>query len=76
MQAQISKILIKKQKKQTVFLFDKPKRNRPLTPWERQQEKEDAKIWMRPERHYLYDKPTYNLFPPTPLVNFHLGYKP
>lgn len=46
-----------------------------MTPWELQEEKELSRIFMRPERRYIFDKPTYPFFPPTPVVNFALRYK-
>lgn len=45
-----------------------------MTPWELAQEKEDARIWKRPERRFIKDKPFYPGII-EPLVNFDLGYK-
>lgn len=63
-----------------VSLFPEPTKNRRLTPREQQWEKEDAKIWQRPERQFLLDKPTYPFFPITPKtlqpsVCFDLGFQ-
>ncbi len=49
-----------------------------MTPWEQQEEKEIAAIFMRPQRRYIFDDPFYPFFPPTPKVpkvNFDLMYK-
>lgn len=42
-------------------LFDdvEPRKNRRLTSREQQEEFEDAKIWQRFPRFYLYDRPFY-----------------
>lgn len=61
-------------KKVKLFENDKPK-NRLLTAKEREDEKLTAAIWKRPQRHYLYDVPTYPYCPICPLVNFDLKYK-
>lgn len=45
-----------------------------MTAWEREQEKQDAAIWKRPQRDFIFDIPYYGV-PPTPLVNFDLKYK-
>lgn len=59
-----------------VNLFDPPKpKNRRMTPWELQEEKEIAGIFRRPMRYFLHDKPIYPFFPPEPMVNFDLNYK-
>lgn len=54
---------------------DKIKKNRRFTAREYEQEVEEAKIWCRPPRQYVYDPPFYPWVPPTPLVNFHLNFK-
>lgn len=46
-----------------------------MTPWELQEEAEDAKIWKRPQRRFIKDIPFYPYTIPEPLVNFDLGYK-
>lgn len=45
-----------------------------MTPWEEEQEKQDAEIWKRPRRSFIFDKPFYPV-PLEPLVNFSLGFK-
>lgn len=48
-----------------------------MNAWEQQEEKQDAAIWHRPQRKYIYDKPTYPFFPPAPIIpriNFDLMY--
>lgn len=45
-----------------------------MTPWEEEQEKEDAYIWKRPRRTFIKDPPFYPWCPPEPKVNFDLGY--
>lgn len=39
-----------------------------MTPWEQQEEKQEASIWCRPQRKYILDIPTYPFFPITPKV--------
>lgn len=49
-----------------------------MTPWEQEQERQDAIAFCRPQRKYFYDKPTYPYFPPTPIIpkiNFDLMFK-
>nr|DAF43208.1 MAG TPA: TT viral ORF2 [Anelloviridae sp. ctq1T2] len=46
-----------------------------MTPWEEEQEKQDAEIWKRPRRTFIFDKPFYPDFPPEPKVNFELNYQ-
>lgn len=49
-----------------------------MTPWEKQEEKEVAAIFLRPQRDYIFDFPTYPIFPPAPKVpkvNFDLMFK-
>lgn len=46
-----------------------------MTPKEEEEEREDAKIWKRPRRTFIYDIPFYPGLPPEPYVNFDLGYK-
>lgn len=50
-------------------------KNRRLNPKELADEIETAKIWKRPIRSFIKDKPTYPWVPPTPLANFNLNYK-
>ncbi len=45
-----------------------------MTPWEQEQERQDAKIWLRPQRQFILDPPFYPFFPPEPRVNFNLGF--
>lgn len=45
-----------------------------MTPWERQEEKELATLFKRPQRHYIFDPPIYPWLPPEPKVNFELNY--
>lgn len=62
-----------------MFLFPPEPQNRRMTPWEKEQEKQEAAIWLRPQREFILDKPFYGWFPPTPVipkVNFDLYYKP
>jgi len=49
-------------------------KNRRLNTKEFAEELEDAKIWRRPPRHYLLDKPFYPDCKPEPLVNFSLNF--
>lgn len=46
-----------------------------MTPKEQQEEREDAKIWKRPQRYFIFDTPFYPWCPPEPKVNFDLIYK-
>lgn len=46
-----------------------------MTPWEEEQEKQDASIWKRPRRYFIHDRPFYDIQIPEPLVNFDLGFK-
>ncbi len=56
-------------------MFADPPKNRRMTPWEEEQEREDAKIWKRPRRSFIFDPPFYPYTIPEPLVNFNLGFK-
>ncbi len=56
-------------------MFNEESKNRRMTPWEEEQEKQDAEIWGRPRRYFIKDKPFYHGIIPEPLVNFDLGYK-
>lgn len=59
-------------------MFDTPTRNRRMTPWEREQEIQESKIWGHYVRDYILDKPWYKDLPITPIVprlNFELNYK-
>ncbi len=51
-----------------VTLFPKEKKNRRLTPYEMQTEREISKWMKRPPKHYLYDVPFYPWLPPTPVI--------
>lgn len=46
-----------------------------MTTWEYEQELEDAKIWHRVPRSYIFDKPTYPWVPQDTMytVNFDLN---
>lgn len=47
-----------------------------MTAKELQDEKMEAKLWGRPERSFIFDKPgPYYGIPPEPLVNFNLNFK-
>lgn len=46
-----------------------------MTPWELQEEKQEAKIWKRPMRSYIFDFPFYPDCPPEPKVNFDLNFQ-
>lgn len=60
-----------------------PIKNRRLTSWEQQEEKELSKIFMRPERKFLLDMPYYPWLPKNPQeflsqyykVNFELNFQ-
>lgn len=57
---------------------DTKQQNRRLTPKERQEELQEAKIWDHYPRDYILDMPFYKNMPITPLVprlNFDLNYK-
>ncbi len=43
--------------------------------WEQQDEKETARAWKRPIKHYIYDLPFYPECVPEPIVNFDLNFK-
>lgn len=45
-----------------------------MTPQEQEEEKLIASIFKRPQRHFIFDPPTYPYFPPEPKVNFNLNY--
>lgn len=53
---------------------DYVKKNRRFTSKEFEQELEDAKIWRRRPRHYIFDKPDYNTGIFEPVVNFSLNF--
>ncbi|ABU55894.1 ORF3 [Torque teno mini virus 11] len=73
---QIPKItIIHKPVKINLFNDPVPVKNRPFKPWEWEDEKFIASWLKRPQRHYFYDKPTYPIFPITPLANFDLNFK-
>lgn len=56
-------------------MFEKETPNRRLTSKEFEEELKDAAIWGHYPRLYIKDKPFYKDLPPTPLVNFDLGWK-
>ncbi len=59
-------------------MFEPPeKKNRRMTPWELEQEREIANIFKRPMRYFLFDKPFYPYVPTdeTQMVNFDLNFK-
>ncbi len=56
-------------------MFQQETKNRRMTPWELQEEKQEAAIWGRPQRYFIFDKPFYHGIIPEPLVNFNLGFK-
>jgi len=56
-------------------MFGQPyKKNRRFTPKEYEQELQEAKIWKRRPRQYIFDKPDYNLSVLEPLVNFNVNF--
>lgn len=58
-----------------VFLFPQPTPNRRLTPWEEEQDKQEASIWGRAKKYFIHDIPYYYDLNPEPLVNFKLNFK-
>lgn len=49
-----------------------------MTPWEKEQEIQEATIWGHYVRDFILDKPFYKDIPITPIVprlNFELNYK-
>lgn len=58
-----------------VELFERPKKNRRLTPPEFETELEICRWLKRPPRHYFNDTPFYPWLVPEPVVNFDLKYK-
>lgn len=46
-----------------------------MNSWELQEEREIAKLFRRPERRYIFDKPFYPYVPPSDkfMVNFDLN---
>lgn len=67
-----------KKPKITVNLFNDPVKNRRMTPWEKEQEIQESKIWGHYVREYILDKPYYKdmiITPKIPFVNFDLNYK-
>lgn len=46
-----------------------------MTPWEKQEEKEVAKLFGRPERDFIFDFPFYHGIIPEPKVNFALRFQ-
>ncbi len=46
-----------------------------MTPWEKQEEKQVAKLFGHAERDFIFDFPFYYDIPPTPIVNFALRFK-
>lgn len=59
----------------TVSLFPPQKKNRRRNAKEWEEELLMSRIWKRPPVPMIYDPPFYPWVPPTPLVNFDLGYK-
>lgn len=54
---------------------DRLVKNRRLNSKEFADELIQANAFCRRPVYYLFDKPTYDWLPPTPLVNFDLGFK-
>lgn len=50
-------------------------KNRRFTPKEFEQELQEAKIWGRRPRTYIYDPPDYKLDVIEPLVNFDVNFQ-
>lgn len=46
-----------------------------MTSWEKQEEREIARLFGRPEREFILDFPYYHDVPITPKVNFALRFK-
>lgn len=53
---------------------DKVKKNRRFNSKEFAHELEEARIWRRRPRLYIFDKPDYDLPVIEPIVNFSLNY--
>lgn len=58
-----------------MFSEPPPVKNRRFTAHEFQTELELAKLFKRPPRAFINDKPFYPWLVPEPLVNFNLNYK-
>lgn len=54
---------------------DPVKPNRRLTPRERADDLELAKLFKRPVRNFINDTPFYPWLPYTPIANFNLKYQ-
>lgn len=54
---------------------DPVKPNRRLTPREQADDLELAKLFKRPLRNFINDKPYYPWLPYTPVANFNLKYQ-
>lgn len=50
-------------------------KNRRFTPKEFEQELQEAKIWCRRPRSYIFDPPDYKLDIIEPLVNFDVNFQ-
>lgn len=50
-------------------------KNRRLNPKELEDDLFFARLFHRPVRTFIKDKPTYTICPPTPLVQFNLNFK-
>lgn len=56
-------------------MFGQPyRKNRRFKPHEYEQELQEAKIWKRRPRQYIFDMPDYNLSVLEPLVNFNVNF--
>ncbi len=56
-------------------MFGEPTvKNRRFNPYEREQEIQEAKIWDRYPRDFIFDRPHYKNLIPEPIVNFRLNY--
>lgn len=58
-----------------MFLFPPEQQNRRLTSWEIQEDREIAKLFGRPHKYFLLDKPFYWDLIPEPIVNFKLNFQ-
>lgn len=67
--------MIKMIKLKTSIFGDDLTKNRRLKPKELEDELFLARMFKRPVRSFIRDKPTYNWLPPTPLVQFNLNFK-
>lgn len=58
-----------------MFVTEQNTKNRRFKPYELQTERELARIFKRPMRTFINDRPFYPWLPPEPVVNFDLKYK-